>query len=108
MSKVDPGSGLGRGKGRAPIYDRDEMVRLYRDKRMTIAQVADKMGIPYMAAYRGLSARGVLVRGGKKTGRPRQKTCAKGHDQLVWRREDNRGRGFCGKCKTERDKGYKK
>ena len=101
------GRGLGRGKGRAPGFDREYMASLYeRGKGADINTISIMLGCAEITVIRSLKKMGVWVPPPK--GRPRQEFCQHGHEQKVWRRVTKDGRGFCGKCKTNRDKGYEK
>lgn len=100
-----PGSGLGRGKGREPVFDR-ELILDYHKQGYTVGEISLKMSCSTNTVRQALKSSGVYKP--RNSGRPRQAVCQKGHDQSVWRREDRNGRGFCGKCKSIRDKGYTK
>ena len=104
-SRIEPGQGLGRGKGRAARYNRDAILASYK-RSQSITQDMKEFGCSEMTARRALKQMGVEFK--SKGGRPRPKFCGRGHDQKKWGKKDKRGWHYCYKCHSERNAEYAK
>ena len=93
MSKIDPGQGLGRGMGRAPTVDTDEVARLYVEERWKVSKIARKYDVTEMTIYRALKRAGVAKRYGRGG-----EECRFGHPRSVWGHKNADGKWRCRKC----------
>ena len=103
--RIVPGQGLGRGKGRAPRYDRGRILASWR-RTGSIADVVREIGCSEMTARRALNELGVEFK--SKGGRPRKDFCDYGHNQKVYGKKTKKGWHYCGKCHSIRNAKNKK
>lgn len=93
MSKIEPGQGLGRGKGRATVVDDEDVAQLYVEQRWKTSRIARKYGVTEMTIYRSLKRSGIAKRYGRGG-----EECRSGHPRSVWGHKNADGKWRCRKC----------